>query len=92
MVNGTLKNHSLYRELLTLDLRDILKHIRIPYHIIQGSTDIVTPTKYIEAFVKASPNENLHFCLAPDSGHLSGGKGMQFIIENGFSRFDSEKH
>ena len=84
-VNGTLKNSSLFQELIRLDLRDTLAHIPIPYSIMQGDTDIVTSTKFVETFVKASGNENLHFDLVTNSGHTPGGIGMAYVIEKGFA-------
>lgn len=54
---------------------------------MQGNTDIVTSTKYIEAFVKESENKNLHFAVVKNSGHMPGGDGMKTIIEEGFAFF-----
>lgn len=87
VVNGTLKNQSLFREVIRLDLRDTLESIALPYFIIQGDTDIVTSTKYIESFVRASGNKNLRFFIVPNSGHMPGGDGMKYIIEKGFEFF-----
>lgn len=87
VVNGTLKNQSLFQEIIQLDLRDTLAGIAVPYFIIQGDTDIVTSTKYIETFVKDSGNKNLHFCIVPNSGHMPGGDEMKYIIEKGFEFF-----
>ena len=86
-VNGTRKNQSLFREIIRLDLRNTLERITIPYLIMQGDTDIVTSTKYIEAFVKESGNENLHCAVVKNSGHMPGGNGMKTIIEKGFAFF-----
>ena len=84
-VNGTRKNQSLFQELIRLDLRDTLAHITIPYLIMQGDTDIVTSTKFIESFVRGSGNNNLHFDLVKNSGHMPGGAGMSYVIEKGFA-------
>lgn len=84
-VNGMRKNHSLFQELIRLDLRDTLAHITIPYLIMQGDTDIVTSTKFIQTFVRESGNDHLHFELVKDSGHLPGGAGMTYVIEKGFA-------
>lgn len=84
VVNGTRKNQSLFRELINLDLRNTLERITVPYLIMQGDTDIVTSTKYIEAFVKESENENLRLAMVKNSGHMPGGDGMKTIIEKGF--------
>lgn len=90
VVNGTMKNQSLFMEIIRLDLRETLESITVPYLIIQGDTDIVTSTKYIEAFVRACENKNLHFSLLPNSGHMPGGDGMKYIIEKGFEFFTDE--
>ncbi len=84
-VNGTRKNQSLFQELIRLDLRDTLAHIAVPYLIMQGDTDIVTSTKFIESFVRESGNDNLHFGLVKNSGHIPGGAGMAYVIEKGFA-------
>lgn len=85
VVNGTRKNQSLFRELIHLDLRNTLRGITVPYLIMQGDTDIVTSTKYTEAFVKESENENLRFAVVKNSGHIPGGDGMKTVIEKGFA-------
>lgn len=84
-VNGTRKNQSLFQEIIHLDLRNILAHITVPYLIMQGDTDIVTSTKFIESFVRESGNDNLHFDLVRNSGHMPGGAGMTYVIEKGFA-------
>lgn len=84
-VNGTGKNQSLLPELIHLDLRSTLKSAAVPYLIMQGDTDIVTPTKYVEAFVKESGNENLHFAVVKNSGHIPGREGMAYVIEKGLA-------
>ncbi|MBS6474914.1 MAG: alpha/beta hydrolase [Clostridiales bacterium] len=85
VVNGTRKNQSLFQELIHMDLTSTLDRITIPYLIMQGDTDIVTSTKYIESFVKESGNENLHFTVVKSSGHMPSGDGMTHVIEKGFS-------
>lgn len=84
-VNGTQKNQSLLQELIRLDLRDTLAHIAVPYLIMQGDTDIVTSTKFVESFVRESGNDYLHFDLVENSGHMPGAAGMKYVIEKGFA-------
>lgn len=84
-VNGTQKNQSLFQEVIHLDLRSALENISIPYLIMQGDTDIVTSTKFIEAFVKDSGNENLRFTVVKNSGHMPGGDGMAYVLEKGLA-------
>lgn len=86
-VNGTTKNKSLYKEIVSLDLTDVLVGVRIPYFILQGETDIVTSTRFIKNFVDHTENKNLTLSVLPNSGHMPGGDAMKKIIESGFSFF-----
>lgn len=85
VVNGTLKNQSLFSQIIRLDLTNTLNSIEVPYMIMQGDTDIVTSTRFIKAFVEESGNDNLIFELVKNSGHMPGGDGMTSIIQKGFS-------
>lgn len=85
MVNGTLKNHSLYDELLALELTDTLREVRVPYLILQGSTDIVTSSKYVQELVSDAANPNLRLLSVADSGHIPGAKGMDAVFGQGFT-------
>lgn len=84
-VNGTQKNQSLFQEVIRLDLRSVLGNITVPYLIMQGDTDIVTSTKFIESFVKESGNEYLRFALVKNSGHMPGRDGMAYVLEKGLA-------
>ncbi|MCM1165846.1 MAG: alpha/beta hydrolase [Lachnospiraceae bacterium] len=86
-VNGTTKNNSLYKEIVSLDITDVLARVKIPYLILQGETDIVTSTKFIRDFVNTAANGNLTLSVLPRSGHMPGGDAMKKIIESGFSFF-----
>ncbi len=86
-VNGTMKNKSLYKEIVALNITDILASIRIPYLILQGETDIVTSTRFIKDFVDNTENKNLTLSILSNSGHMPGGNAMKKIIENVFSFF-----
>ncbi len=86
-VNGTTKNKSLYKEIVSLNITDVLSSIRIPYLILQGETDIVTSTGFIKDFVENTENKNLTLSILPNSGHMPGGNAMKKIIENVFSFF-----
>lgn len=77
--NGSSKNNSLIKELLALDLSDILCKITIPYRIMQGDTDIVTSTERVFEFVQASENENLTIQIVNENGHMPGKKGIEAI-------------
>lgn len=79
-VNGYRKNSSLLMELMKLDLSDTLQKVQIPYLIMQGSTDIVTPTAMIERYMAEVKNENLRLEIVADSGHMPSAKGMEQIV------------
>lgn len=81
VINGYQKNRSLLEELFRLDLRERLSAVSVPYTIVQGETDLVTPTEMIAEFLKACENEKLRFVTVPRSGHIPGGKAMDVLIE-----------
>ena len=81
VMNGYMKNTSLITELSELDLRESLKSVSVPYHIIQGETDIVTCTSSIVSFVEESDNPNLTCKVIPNSAHIPGVNGMQAVFE-----------
>lgn len=79
--NGYMKNSSLITELSKLDLRDALKEVSVPYHILQGETDLVTETKSIMSFVEKTENPNLTCEVIANSSHIPGMNGMQAVFE-----------
>ena len=81
VVNGYMKNTSLITELSGLDLRETLKKVSVPYHIIQGETDIVTCTNSIVSFVENSDNPYLTCKVIPNSAHIPGVNGMQAVFK-----------
>ena len=81
MVNGYLKNNSLFEELFKIDISKELSAVTLPYHIIQGDTDIVTSTTDIKNFVEKSDNSNLTCQVIKDSAHLPGANGMDAVFE-----------
>ena len=82
VINGYAKNTSLITELSGLDLRKTLRNVSIPYHIIQGETDIVTCTNSIVSFVEESKNPYLTCKVVPNSAHIPGVYGMQAVLED----------
>lgn len=81
VINGYQKNRSLLEELFRIDLRERLSAVSVPYTIVQGETDLVTPTEMIAEFLKSCENEKLRFVTVPRSGHIPGGKAMDVLIE-----------
>ncbi len=79
--NGYAKNHSIMDELDAVDLREDLRQTGIPYHILQGETDVVTSTKVVKAFVDAAGNENLTCTVIANAAHMPGVYGMQAVMD-----------
>lgn len=78
--NGYLNNRSIGDELAKLDLSDTLSKIKIPYHIIQGDTDIVTSTKEMSEFINNCPNANLRLEQIENASHLPGSNGINAVM------------
>ncbi len=66
-------------------MRDTLAKIKLPYLIVQGSTDLVTSTNTIRDYLSECPNENIRFKVIPNSGHMPSGEAMQFLMEEGMN-------
>lgn len=81
MINGTATSTRLWPELLRIDLTEDLMKVRIPYYILQGSTDIVTSTKEIVQVVAGADNPNLHCQVIENQGHMPGKEGMDAVYE-----------
>lgn len=84
VINGCSKNTSLFQGLITVDLSETLENITVPYFIIQGETDLVTPTKMISEFVKTAGNKNLSCDIVKNSAHTPSADAMDYIINTGF--------
>jgi pimeloyl-ACP methyl ester carboxylesterase len=92
VINGYLKNKSLLEEMLKIDLTETFRHIRVPYLIMQGDTDIVTSTKAITEFVETVDNNNIIVRCIENSGHMPGRTAMDYIIREGFDFLDGRKN
>lgn len=80
-INGYMKNKSLLQELMTIDLRAELQAVSVPYTIIQGSLDIVTPTRHIQDFLTDTPHTGVKLVVVEKNGHIPDLKGMQTVID-----------
>ncbi|MGC4019406.1 MAG: alpha/beta hydrolase [Muricomes sp.] len=85
--NGYRKNKSIVKEMMGLELSEILRNIQLPYMIIQGDSDIVTSTKVITEFVRNAGNKYLDIRIIEHSGHIPGTEEMNEIIEIAFPFF-----
>lgn len=80
MVNGYMKNTSLWKEILRLNLTEPLKKVEIPYIILQGDTDIVASTQTVQELVSTSSNTNLRYKIVANTGHLPGVEMMDTLL------------
>lgn len=78
--NGYMKNRSLITALSEIDLQSVLAKIDVPYHIIQGDTDIVTSTNMLVAFVKSCSNPNITCEVVENAAHMPGMNGMGAVM------------
>lgn len=81
IINGYLKNNSLWKEIIKIDLSQIFSKIKIPYIFLQGETDIVASTETVKNIVEQSCNKNLQLKLIPDTGHFPGKLMMENLLE-----------
>lgn len=80
MVNGYIKNTSLWKEILRINLTEQLKKVEIPYIILQGDTDIVASTQTVHELVSTSSNTNLRYKIVANTGHLPGVEMMDTLL------------
>ncbi len=80
MVNGYMKNTSLWKEIIRIDLSEQLKNVKVPYIILQGDTDIVASTKLVEELVASSDNANLDCKVVANTGHMPGVEMMNTLL------------
>ncbi len=69
MMNGCQGNLTLWKEILALDLTDVLRNVKIPYVMVQGDTDIVATTEYVQQITENSGNPHLQCQVIKDCGH-----------------------
>lgn len=81
IINGYLKNMSLWNEILKIDLTDQLQDVKIPYIILQGDTDIISSTRLVEKLVDESNNSNLECIVVENTGHIPGVLMMDTILK-----------
>lgn len=80
MVNGYMKNNSLWNEILRIDLSEILGSVKIPYILLQGDTDIVASTQTAKSFVSNCNNPNLRIQVISNTGHMPGVEMMEALM------------
>lgn len=80
MVNGYMKNNSLWKEILRIDLSEILGGVKIPYLLLQGDTDIVASTQTAKSLVSNCNNPNLRIQVISNTGHMPGVEMMEALM------------
>ncbi len=92
MNNEMTKNRSIMHELVNTDITSVLCNIQVPYFIIQGSTDIVTPTAFVKMLVEQANNPFLHLQIYENCGHIPGDQAMNHILEQGFAFINQKEN
>ena len=80
VVNGYMKNNSLWKEILKLDLSEPLINVKVPYIILQGDTDIVASTNTVTKLVAECSNPNLDCIVVKNTGHFPGVEMMDKLL------------
>lgn len=80
MVNGYMKNTSLWKEIIQINLTEQLRNVKVPYIILQGDTDIVASTKLVKELVVDSNNTCLDCKVVADTGHMPGVEMMDALL------------
>ncbi len=81
MINGCQGNLTLWNEILALDLSDTLCSVKVPYVMLQGDTDIVATTEYVQEVTENSKNPNLQCRVVKDCGHQPSTDMMDAVFE-----------
>lgn len=80
MVNGYMKNTSIWKEIIQINLTEQLRNVEIPYVILQGDTDIVASTKIVKELIVNSNNSNLDCKVVANTGHMPGVEMMDTLL------------
>lgn len=80
IVNGYMKNTSLWKEIIQINLTEQLKNVKVPYTILQGDTDIVASTKLVKELVVESNNTYLDCKVVANTGHMPGVEMMDILL------------
>lgn len=81
MKNGYRGNNSLWKELVEVDLTEQLKGVAIPYKILQGENDLITPAAPLISALEDSANKCVSYKIVPKSGHMPTLAAMKMTFE-----------
>lgn len=79
--NGYRGNKSLWKELVEVDLTKSLQSVKVPYKILQGENDLITPPAPLIAAAEQAENKNLTYKIVPKSGHMPTEAAMKTIFD-----------
>lgn len=80
VINGYMKNFSLWREIIRINLTEQLRNVKVPYIILQGDTDIVASTSLVKELVADSNNAYLDCKVVANTGHIFGVEMMDTLL------------
>lgn len=63
------------------DLRPELSKVSIPYHVIQGEKDLITPTPIVREDLHAIANPNIHYEQLYDSAHFPSQDALAYVLD-----------
>lgn len=80
MNNGSTRNRSIWLDILAADMTEMLACVPVPYHILQGDTDIVTDTQAVMDLIHKAENPLLTCRVIPHTGHIPGSEAMKELM------------
>ncbi len=81
MKNGYRGNVSLWKELVEVDLTEQLKTVTIPYKILQGENDLITPVAPLIQALENNADKSVTYKIVPKSGHMPTLAAMKTIFD-----------
>ncbi|MDE6557570.1 MAG: alpha/beta fold hydrolase [Clostridia bacterium] len=80
MNNGYRGNKSLWKELVEIDLSQEFGKVTVPYKILQGENDLITPTAPLKAALEGNKNTFVTYKPVPKTGHMPTEAAMKTIF------------
>lgn len=85
--NGASENKSLLEELVQVDLSSSLNASPIPYTIIQGESDLITPTAMVSQLMSETNNKNLSLEIIKNSSHAPSVEALRAVLRKAIDLF-----
>ena len=76
MNNGYTNSNAPFEALRGINMTETLRHIDIPYCILQGDTDVVTPTGAILELLSCIDNPHITCSVIKNAGHVPSMEGL----------------